>query len=74
MEDLKYIGVVALDKKVQLHFDFYERISSNIEVKEILEREKITVLDGFIKNIELVHRYYQTFYSTQEKRIVLCGY
>jgi Domain of unknown function (DUF4918) len=73
MEDLNYIGVVALEKIVQLHFDFYERIISNIEVKDILEREKITVLDGFIKNIELVRRYYRTYYSTHKNRIVLCG-
>lgn len=59
MEYLKYIGVVSLEKIVQLHFDFYERIISNIEVKDILEREEITVLDGFIKNIELVRRYYR---------------
>lgn len=40
---------------------------------ELLEREKITILDGFYNNIKLVQRYYQTFYPTQEKRVVLCG-
>jgi hypothetical protein len=64
--------VVALDKIVQLHFDFYESTKSNFEVREILECEKISILDGFNKNIELVRRYYQTFYPTQAKRIVLC--
>ncbi len=62
-----------MDRIVQLHFDFYESIKSNFEVRDILEQEKITVLNGFNKNIELVRRYYQTFYPDQAKRIVLCG-
>lgn len=40
---------------------------------ELLEREEINILDGFYENIKLVQRYYQTFYPTQEKRVVLCG-
>ncbi|MEK4538095.1 hypothetical protein NST21_22570 [Peribacillus sp. FSL K6-1552] len=62
-----------MDKIFQLHLNFYENIRSNLEVSEMLEHENITVLDGFIKNLELVRRYYQTVYSVKAKRVVLCG-
>lgn len=62
-----------MDKIIHLHYNFYTNLKSNLEVKDILEREKITVLDGFNKNLELVHRYYQKVYSTEAKRVILCG-
>ncbi len=45
----------------------------NPEIMEILSKEKITIMDGFKKNIDLVHRYYQTFYKIHGKWVVLCG-
>lgn len=62
-----------MDKIIHLHYNFYANLMSNLEVRDVLGKEKITILDGFNKNIELVHRYYQKFYSTEAKRIVLCG-
>lgn len=62
-----------MDKILNLHTDFYTNLNNNPVVKEILEREKITVLDGFNKNLELVQRYYRTVYRSNASRIVLCG-
>lgn len=62
-----------MDEIIRLHVNFYEDLTGNNEVGAILEREGITVLDGFIQNIELVRRYYQTVYSMDANRIVLCG-
>jgi hypothetical protein len=62
-----------MDKIIHLHYNFYTNFKNNLEVKDILEQEKITVLNGFNKNLELVHRYYQKVYSTEANRVVLCG-
>ena len=62
-----------MNKIIDLHYNFYANLKSNLEVKDILEYEKITILDGFNKNIELVHRYYQKVYSLETKRVVLSG-
>lgn len=66
-------GSGCMDKIIQLHVDFYANLKSNPEVGAILERKGITVLDGFNKNIDIVRRYYQTVYSNEANRIVLCG-
>ncbi len=39
----------------------------------MLNQEKVTILGGFIKNIILVLRYFQTVYANEEKQGVLCG-
>ncbi|MDV2885513.1 DUF4918 family protein [Alkalihalophilus pseudofirmus] len=62
-----------MDKIIHLHQNFYTELKNNLELNDILKKKKITVLDGFNKNIKLVHRYYQKVYSTEAKRIVLCG-
>lgn len=62
-----------LEKVVQLHLDFYKTLNNNLDVKKMLEREKINILDGFIKNNKLVKSYYQTLYSLSANRVVLCG-
>ena len=62
-----------MDKVIQLHYDFYNSINRNLEIRKTLEQENITILDGFNKNIELVNRYYQTYYNNHRNRIVLCG-
>ena len=62
-----------MEKIIDLHEDFYKSIQNDLEVKEKLEREKITILYGFIENRELVRLYYQAFYISKTPRIVLCG-
>ena len=62
-----------MDKVVQMHHSFYKDLVRNQEVNEILDREKITVLDGFDQNLELVHTYYQKVYAEESNRVVLCG-
>jgi hypothetical protein len=62
-----------MDSIIHLHNNFYTKLKSNLDVRDTLEREKIAILDGFNKNIELVRRYYQKVYSTEAKRVVLCG-
>jgi hypothetical protein len=63
----------CVERILQLHYKFFENMQSDLEIRETLEREKITVLDGFYKNFELVSRYYKTVYSNQKARVVLCG-
>jgi uracil-DNA glycosylase len=63
----------CVERILQLHYKFYENMQSDLEIRETLEREKITVLDGFHKNYKLVSRYYKTVYSNQKARVVLCG-
>lgn len=58
---------------IDLHCNFYTNLKNNLEVKAILDHEKITILDGFEKNIELVKRYYEEVYSKGTNIIVLCG-
>jgi hypothetical protein len=62
-----------MDRILQLHYKFFENIQSDLEIRELLQSENITVLDGFYKNFELVSRYYKMVYSSEASRIVLCG-
>src|SRR5690606_22771135 len=61
------------ERIIQLHQDFYDQMNSNIETRNALKQEGITVLEGFANNIELVREYYQNFYAVKAQRIVLCG-
>ena len=58
---------------IELHLNFYNRIFSDLEVREKLKREKISILNGFIENSELVRRYNREFYISKTPRIVFCG-
>lgn len=62
-----------MEEIIDLHLDFYHSIKENDEVISTLRKENIKILDGFIRNIDLVRRYYQTVYQTNRDRIVLCG-
>ena len=62
-----------MEKVVHMHHSFYMDLVRNQEVNEILDREKISVLDGFDQNLDLVCTYYQKVYAEESNRVVLCG-
>lgn len=62
-----------MERITELHIDFIKRINNTLEVMGVLEKEGITILNGFLQNIDQVRSYYQEYYSTKSKRIVLCG-
>lgn len=62
-----------MEKIVELHWHFYHRLMKNKEAISTLQKENIEILDGFIKNIDLVRKFYQTYYRHHSDRIVLCG-
>ncbi|RLQ93620.1 uracil-DNA glycosylase family protein [Falsibacillus albus] len=62
-----------MERILELHYNFFEDMQSDLELRETLEREKITVLNGFYKNFKLVKKYYKHVYSNQSERVVLCG-
>lgn len=60
---------------VQMKIDFYDSITNGKKkwvIKE-LEKQKISILTGFIKNVDLVKDFYESYYSKSNRRIVLCG-
>ncbi|MDR0139214.1 DUF4918 family protein [Metabacillus idriensis] len=62
-----------MEKIIQLHAEFYERVTKDPLISRDLAKENITILDGFYQNVGLVKKYYETMYKLQGERIVLCG-
>lgn len=62
-----------MDKVINLHASFHAELLRDDIARELLNQKNIAVLNGFNRNIELVRRYYQTVYSQEAKRVVLCG-
>ncbi|MGG4490927.1 uracil-DNA glycosylase family protein [Metabacillus idriensis] len=62
-----------MERIVQMHADFYEKITKDPSISMELKKENITILDGFHQNLGLVKKYYETMYKLQDERIVLCG-
>ena len=60
-----------LDEKIK----FYDDLQSGSRrwVVEALNKEGISVLDGFIENISIVSEFYNKYYNLDTDRIVLCG-
>ncbi|REB08739.1 DUF4918 family protein [Sporosarcina sp. BI001-red] len=62
-----------MDKIIDLHLSFMDRLVEEEDVLRELERDRISILPGFIDQAELVRSYYKKFYSKQGRRIVFCG-
>ncbi|MGG0644103.1 uracil-DNA glycosylase family protein [Sporosarcina gallistercoris] len=62
-----------MEKIIDLHLSFLDRLAEKGDVLRELEREGISVLPGFKEQAELVRAYYKKFYSKLERRIVFCG-
>lgn len=62
-----------MDKIIDLHLTFMDRLVEDGNVLRELERERIYILPGFTEQAELVRDYYKTFYSKEGHRIVFCG-
>lgn len=62
-----------MDKIIDLHLSFMDRLVEDGDVLRELERERISILPGFTEQAELVRSYYKKFYSKPGRRIVLCG-
>ncbi|MCG7344050.1 DUF4918 family protein [Sporosarcina sp. ACRSL] len=62
-----------MERILQLHEDFYYRLKREKAVINSLSAEGIEILDGFIEQVDLVHRFYKEKYKNDSKRIVLCG-
>lgn len=62
-----------MDKIIDLHLSFMDRLRDEGDVLRELEREQISILPGFTDQAELVRSYYKKFYSKQGRRIVFCG-
>lgn len=63
----------TLERIIQMHMDFYNRLKDEAHVWKALEQKNIQILDGFQNQIELVRLYYQRMYTSKKQRIVLCG-
>ncbi|WP_394173992.1 uracil-DNA glycosylase family protein [Guptibacillus hwajinpoensis] len=63
-----------MDKIVDLHLNFYQSLQGEKKwVLDALSEEGISVLTGFIDNVDLVKRFYEACYRSQSSRVVLCG-
>ncbi|WP_432354389.1 uracil-DNA glycosylase family protein [Sporosarcina sp. A2] len=62
-----------MDKIIDLHLSFMDRLVEDGDVLRELERERISILPGFTDQAELVRSYYKKFYSKPGRRIVFCG-
>ncbi|MGN7407945.1 uracil-DNA glycosylase family protein [Sporosarcina sp. SAFN-010] len=62
-----------MDKIIDLHISFMERLVEDGDVLRELERESISILPGFTDQAELVRSYYKKYYSKPGHRIVFCG-
>lgn len=60
-----------IDSKI----DFYKEITmgTKTHITDELNKNGISILDGFIKNEKLVKEFYDEFYQGNYSRIVLCG-
>lgn len=62
-----------MERIVQIHAEFYERVTNDPAISMEFKKENISILDGFHQNLGLVKKYYETLYKLQGERIVLCG-
>lgn len=62
-----------MEKIIDLHLSFLDRLGEKGDVLRELEREGISILPGFKEQAELVRAYYKKFYSKPGRRIVFCG-
>lgn len=63
-----------MEKIIDLHERFFTDLTNNRAIRDQLETAEIRVIEGFISNLPLVRRFYQTVYPASNKpAIVLCG-
>ncbi|MBD7909089.1 uracil-DNA glycosylase family protein [Sporosarcina gallistercoris] len=62
-----------MDKIIDLHLSFMDRLIEEGNVLLELEREGISILPGFTEQADLIRSYYKKFYSKTGRRIVFCG-
>lgn len=63
-----------MDKIIDLHLKFFEKICSDTSICKELNDRGISILQGFNQNVDLVKRFYNKHYSNKSNsRIVLCG-
>ena len=66
---------IAISSIINRHEKFYnEIISGKNIIKDYLENNNISILEGFIQNVKIVYEFYKKVYCTDKKnRIVFCG-
>jgi hypothetical protein len=62
-----------MEEIIDLHLDFFKKAETNVAISKFFKEEKITILEGFHENVDLVRAFYQKYYSKPAARIVLCG-
>ncbi|MGG0645309.1 hypothetical protein ABE021_15395 [Sporosarcina gallistercoris] len=62
-----------MEKVIDLHVSFMERMVEEGETLRELEKEGIRILSGFTEQPALVWSYYPNFYVEAGSRIVVCG-
>ncbi|WP_409305568.1 uracil-DNA glycosylase family protein [Peribacillus sp. SCS-155] len=59
---------------IDLHMNFYNSLArENSWIVEELKLEGVSLLTGFVKKVNLVHKFYSAYYKEERERIVLCG-
>lgn len=63
-----------LERILNIHLEFFDEISRNIEVNNLLKNEGVSILPGFNLNILQVRNFYRKYYrNSNTSRVVLCG-
>ena len=66
---------MSLEAVIEAKRRFYRRITVGQErhIGEALHREGIEILDGFLREIELVRAFFRAYYAGSAPRVVICG-
>lgn len=62
-----------MEEIIDLHLNFFKEVETNVTISKFFEEERITILEGFQENVDLVRTFYQKYYSRHAERVVLCG-